>query len=262
MTTAVAVVTGGNRGLGLEVCRQLAAHGLRVVLAARSLESAEQAAAPLRGGKLAVEAAALDVTSDADAAALAAKLARDHGRIDVLVNNAGVSLRGFDAEVVRGTMAVNLLGVARVTDALLPLMAGRGAIANVSSGMGELSVLAPPLRKRFLAPDLDRAGLLALVGDFERAVAAGTHRRDGWPTNAYSVSKAALNALTRILARELAGTAVRVNSVCPGWVRTDMGGRSAPRGVREGAESIVWGALLPEGGATGGFFRDGEPIDW
>ena len=148
----------------------------------------------------------------------------------------------------------------RVTEALLPLMREDGTVVMVSSGMGELSCVSPALQGRFLAPDLDLPALSALMREFVDDVAHHRHREHGWPSSAYRVSKVGLNALTRVLARE--HPKLRINAVCPGWVRTDMGGRSAPREVREGAASIVWAALLRPNGPTGGFFRDGQPIDW
>jgi len=130
----------------------------------------------------------------------------------------------------------------------------------VSSGMGELSAYSPALRARFLDDALDVEGLVALVDEFAGAVAEGKHSAQGWPSSAYRVSKAALNALTRILAKR--SERVHVNAVCPGWVQTDMGGAGAPRSVAEGARGIVWAATLRQGGPHGGLFRDGKPIPW
>jgi NAD(P)-dependent dehydrogenase (short-subunit alcohol dehydrogenase family) len=152
--------------------------------------------------------------------------------------------------------------VRRVSDALLPLVADGGAIVNVSSGMGELSVLPASLRRRFADPALDREGIDALVASFLRDVAEGRHVEEGWPSNAYRVSKVALNAFTRVLAEELAPRRIRVNAVCPGWVKTRMGGEAASRSVREGASGIVWAATRGADGPNGGFFRDGRPIAW
>lgn len=255
----LAIVTGGNRGLGLEICRQLAAAGRRVLLTARDAAQAERAAASLGD---AVAAHPLDVT-DADSMRSLAGALRARGEpVVALVNNAGISLRGFDAEVVRRTLAVNYHGAVRVTEALRPLLTPDACVVMVSSGMGELSAFSAALRQRLLASDLTREALDSLLGEFLQAVERGTYRREGWPGSAYRVSKAALNAYVRILAREWAGTGVRINAVCPGWVRTGMGGRTAPRGVAKGARGIVWAATLPAGGPSGGFFRDGKAIEW
>jgi NAD(P)-dependent dehydrogenase (short-subunit alcohol dehydrogenase family) len=201
----------------------------------------------------------LDVADPASVRALADALASD--RIDVLVNNAGIALRGFNAEVARRTLEVNFFGALRVTDALLPLIRDGGTIVMVSSGMGEVSAFAPRLAERFLSPSLTKDDLVEMVRSFQRDVERGRHEAAGWPSSAYRVSKVALNALTRILARELAPRRIRVNAVCPGWVRTDMGGSGASRSVEAGARSIVWAAALEEG-PTGGFFRDGRAIGW
>jgi carbonyl reductase 1 len=240
-----AVVTGANRGIGEEIVRQLEAQGLRVVAASRESRSGF---------------AKLDVTRPDDIAALAASVSG----VDVLVNNAGASFDGFDAGVARRTLDVNFLGAMRVTDALLPAMRPGARVVMVSSGMGTLSGVGRELRARFEDPTLDRAGLVALTESFVSDVAAGEHARRGWPSNAYSVSKVAMNALVRVLARELASDPRRilVNSADPGWVRTRMGGRSAPRSVEQGARTPVYLALLGEGGPTGGFFRDERPVSF
>jgi NAD(P)-dependent dehydrogenase (short-subunit alcohol dehydrogenase family) len=226
-----ALVSGGNRGLGLEVGRQLGRLGHRVLLGARDLGQGECAAAELRAGEgLDVAAVPLDV-ADPDSVA---RLAQEHAdRVDILVNNAGVALDAgvrpleLDEAVLRATLEVNLLGAFRLCRAFLPGMAARGwgRVANVSSGMGQLAEM-------------------------------------GGGSLAYRISKTGLNALTRVLAREVDGARVKVNAACPGWVRTDMGGPSASRGVEQGAETVVWLATLPADGPTGGFFRDQRPIPW
>jgi NAD(P)-dependent dehydrogenase (short-subunit alcohol dehydrogenase family) len=249
--TELAVVTGGNRGIGLEVGRQLAGRGLRVILASRDLEAGRKAAAALG-----VEARALDVADGQSVKAFAAGLAGT--RLDVLVNNAGVSLPGFDPA---GTLAVNYFGAAAVTDALVPLMPPGGRVVMVSSGMGALSGMPAEVVARLTAPGLQRAGVDAVARAFIAETGEGRRHR-GWPGNAYSMSKALLNALVRVLAPALAARGIKVNAACPGWVRTDMGGAGAPRSVEQGAASIVWAATLAQDGPTGGLFRDGRAIDW
>ncbi|MBV9748143.1 MAG: SDR family oxidoreductase [Acetobacteraceae bacterium] len=227
-STPLALVTGANRGIGFEVCRQLGQAGMHVLLAARDLAKGEAAAGVLAAEGITVQAARLDVTDAASVRALAASA----GRVDVLVNNAGVdydtdqTALSADLARVRRTFDTNLFGAWAVAQAFAPGMRARrwGRIVNVSSG----------------------AGSLADMGN-------------GPP--GYSASKAALNALTRLLAAELAGTGVLVNSVCPGWVATEMGG-SGGRPVRDGAASVAWAALLPDDGPSGGFFRDGKPVAW
>ncbi len=235
----VAVVTGGNRGIGFETCRQLAKRGLRVVLASRDEAKGLEAAQRLRGEAGDLRHAPLDVTDERSVGRFADFVRRTYGRVDVLINNAGLFLdrdgggatsTGAIAgtiEALRRSMETNVYGALRVTHALLPLMRRHdyGRIVSVSSGMGQLSEM-----------------------------------NGGSP--AYRVSKTALNALTRILADELKGTNIQVNSVCPGWVKTDMGGPGAPRTPEQGADTIVWLALQPNGGPTGGFFRDRQPIPW
>ena len=254
------MVTGGNRGIGLETCRQLAQRGLRVILAGRDLAKAEAAAASLAPAS--IEARALDVSDPASVAAFVARLASDEVIVNVLVNNADIALQGFDADRAAATLNVNYFGAARVTDAVLPLMPAGGRVVMVSSGMGELSAYSPELRERFLARALDRAALDALVNSFVNDVRRGLHEQRGWPSNAYRVSKDALNAYFRILAPSLTTRGVLVNAVCPGWVRTDLGGAGASRSVETGATGVVWAATLPANGPSGGFFRDGRAIAW
>jgi NAD(P)-dependent dehydrogenase (short-subunit alcohol dehydrogenase family) len=253
MATHTALVTGGNRGLGLEVGRQLVGRGWRVILACRDHAKGTAAAAAIGA-----ELRTLDVTRATTATALAIALEADGIALDVLVNNAGIQLRGFDVRVADRTLATNLHGTLAVTGALAPRIADGGAIVMVSSGLGELAALHQPARGR-VSNARSRGDVERLAYDFVAAVGASRHEAAGWPSSAYAVSKALLNAATRGLADELAPR-LRVNAVCPGWVRTDLGGPRAPRDVREGAASIV--ATIVDRKANGGFFRDGKPIPW
>jgi len=232
----VAVVTGAYRGLGLEACRQLAERGYRVVLTARREVEGRTAVEGLAGRGLDVRFHPLDVTDPASVRELTDYLRNELGRIDCLVNNAGIfpdpapgseraSIFRADLDTVRRALETNTLGALLVCQALIPLMGGKGRVVNVSSGMGQLSEM-----------------------------------NGGCP--GYRLSKTALNAVTRILADELRDTGVKVNAVCPGWVRTEMGGPDATLTVEEGARGIVWAATLPDEGPSGGFFRHGEPIAW
>jgi len=230
----VAVVTGANRGIGLEIARQLAKHGLKVVLTSRSAAKGRAALKSLGEIGTHVQYHLLDVTSPVSIRALAAHVSERFGRVDVLVNNAGVMLdprgsRVLDARVktFRDTLETNLLGPLQLMQALVPMMQQQryGRVVNLSSGQGQLAEM-------------------------------------GVGTPAYRVSKTALNALTRTAAAELNGTGVLVNAMCPGWVRTDMGGPNAPRTVEQAADTAVWLATLPDDGPTGGFFRDRQAIPW
>ena len=226
----VALVSGGNRGIGLEIVRQLAERGLTVVLGSRDGEQGRAAAAGLSGG---VVVRQLDVADPESVERLSRSIEEEFGRLDVLVNNAGITndegQRGVDADLerVREALETNLLGAWRLCEAAIPFMRrhGYGRIVNISTGMAALEDM-------------------------------------GGGSPGYRVSKTGLNALTRILASELRGSGILVNSVCPGWVQTDMGGSRAPRPVEEGAEGAVWAATLPNNGPTGGFFRDRRPVPW
>jgi NAD(P)-dependent dehydrogenase (short-subunit alcohol dehydrogenase family) len=236
----VAVVTGANRGIGFEISRQLARRGYAVILTARDPAKGRAAVRVLAREGFDVTFHRLDVTDAAGIKRFARHLRRKVGRLDVLVNNAGIYLEGgyvddrppesvFDESIdkVRVTMETNLYGPYQLCQALIPLMreGGYGRVVNVSSRSGQLSGM-------------------------------------GGREAAYRMSKAALNALTRILAAELPGGQVLVNSMSPGWVRSDMGGPKAPKTLAEGADTAVWLAMLPKRGPHGGFFRERKPIPW
>ena len=228
-----ALVTGGNRGIGFEVCLQLAERGFTVVLTARDADKARVAVAKIKTvGR--VEAAVLDVSDARSIKDAASEISKRHSLLDVLINNAGINYDTWETAenadidgTVAETITTNLLGPWRACQAFLPLLRKSKAarIVNVSPESGSL-----------------------------------TNMGAGPP--AYQVTKAALNALTRTLAGELRNAHILVNAVCPGWVATAMGGASAPRAASEGAVGIVWAATLPDGGPTGGFFRDGKPLPW
>ena len=258
----LAVVTGGNRGIGFEVCRQLADGGVRVILTARDDRAGSDAAKKLVRKAMDVRFQHLDVSDQKSIIAFADQVRHAETRIDILVNNAGISLKSFNEKVVQQTMAVNFFGAMHLTDALLPLMSPTGRIVMVSSGLGSLSCLSADRQREFMDSQMTRNRMIALVDEFRGDVEEGRYRSRGWPKSAYSVSKVALNALTRILAREHGGSGMLFNAVCPGWVRTGMGGRFAPRSAAKGADGIVWAATLPDDGPNGTFLRDRKPIEW
>lgn len=252
----LAVVTGASRGLGLETARRLVARGWRVILATRRGPEGDAAAASLAAAGGDARAWALDVADPASAAAFADRARREALRIDALVHNAGVFPSRTDPAAVREAIEVNVLGPARLTEALAPCLAPAARVVMVSSEMGRRAGLPADLRDAVDAVRT-RGDLLHLAG-----LLAARRWGGGGGSLVYSASKAALNALTRVLARELAPRGVLVNAVCPGWVRTEMGGAGAPRSVEEGAQGIVWAATLPPDAPTGGFFRDGRPLPW
>ncbi|MBK8257977.1 MAG: SDR family NAD(P)-dependent oxidoreductase [Polyangiaceae bacterium] len=260
----VAVVTGANRGIGLEIARQLAQNGVHVILTARSDDAARAASESLKGQGIQTEPYPLDVTQPDTVLALSAHVIAEHGGLDILVNNAGIAMDGFNGEVARKTLDVNFFGALRVTEKLLPQMRAGGRIVLLSSGLADRRGMSKSLAAKFTDPHLTVAGLSSLMGKFVTDVAAGNHSAQGWPSSAYSVSKTGLNALALVLSRMLANDPRRilVNAVCPGWVQTAMGGAGASRTVEHGAETPVWAALLPDGGPSGGFYRDMEPASW
>src|SRR2546427_9464111 len=253
-----ALVTGANRGLGLETSNQLRAKGFRVILTSRDEKKGVAAARKLDPEARAGIFHQLDITDRGSISDLVKDLPDLTSHLDLVVNNAGVGSWGADRRQSIRTIETNYFGSRDVTDALLPFIPDGGRIVMVSSGLGELSYMGHDLRPRFAEPSVTRPTLDSLVNSYLSDLEKGEAKSAGWPS-AYSVSKVAMNALTRILARELAPRKIRINSVCPGWVRTDMGGPGANRSVEVGARSIVLGAMLPED-ATGGFYRDRKKI--
>ena len=230
--STVALVTGGNRGIGFEVCRQLAQKDIAVILGSRDAAKGEEAAKRLQDDGLDVTAKQLDVTDESTLQEVYGWLEGEHGRLDVLINNAGIdydtnqNVLSADLNRVKRVFEVNTLGPWRVAQVFTPLLkkSEHARLVNVSSGAGALSSMS-----------------------------------GGTP--AYSMSKAALNALTLMLSAELKDSGILVNAAGPGWVATDMGG-SGGRPIEDGAASVVWVATLPDDGPTGGFFRDGKQVQW
>ena len=223
MTKPIALITGASRGLGREVARLLVEEGYTVLAGVRDPTKMQ----PFPG----VEILSLDVSDLASITAAAATVQARHGRLDVLVNNAGIMLDrmgdvlALDAELLHRTLATNAIGPLRLAQAFAPLLPKGGRIVNVSSGGGRLS------------------------------------EPSTWAP-AYCISKTALNAVTVQLAEALKPRGIAVNAVCPGWVRTDLGGPEAPRNLQQGADSILWLVLKATPDLTGGFWRDGERIAW
>jgi NAD(P)-dependent dehydrogenase (short-subunit alcohol dehydrogenase family) len=228
-----AVVTGANRGIGFETCRQLSQQGIITVLTSRDGSKGQAALDTLQkeGGELVSHQ--LDITDLESIHRLGAFIAEEYGRCDILVNNAGVfhdrgkSIFEVPIQILQETLEINSFGALNMCRTFLPLMEKNdyGRIINVSSGMGMISTLT------------------------------------GY-SSAYRLSKVLLNAMTRIMADEVKEKNIKINTMDPGWVRSDMGGPSAPRSLTQGADTIVWLANLPADGPSGGFFGDRQPIPW
>lgn len=229
----IALVTGGNRGIGLEACRQLSQLDIRVILGSRDAAKGTAAANELKAAGRQVEARVLDVASVQSIRECMSWVRNEVGRLDILVNNAGIMLEDADddpleeLEIMRDTMQTNVYGPLLLSRLSIPIMKSRryGRIVNLSSSMGALSEIG--------------AGYVA-----------------------YRVSKAGINVVTRVVAAETEGMGILVNSLDPGWVKTSMGGARAPRTLQQGADTITWLATLPDSGPTGLFFRDRKPIPW
>jgi NAD(P)-dependent dehydrogenase (short-subunit alcohol dehydrogenase family) len=232
MTKRIALVTGANRGLGFGTAQKLAELGYEVIATARDAEKGQKSTAKISGK---VHFHRLDSANTESIRAIEKFVREEFGRLDVLVNNAGIFLEDFTKPsvfetteaMIRKTFDTNTLGPFLLSQQLVPLMVKNnfGRVVNVSSGMGQLSEC-----------------------------------NGGYAS--YRLSKAALNMVTCVFAAQVKGKNILVNSVCPGWVKTDMGGAGAQRELEEGVASIVWAATLPDGGPSGGFFRDGKPIPW
>lgn len=233
----IAIVTGASRGLGLGASEALAQRGFKVVMAMRNPDKVQKQINALKVKDLDVVPMKLDVSQEKSIIDFVEQIRKEYGFVDVLVNNAGIMIDSEDggsssllktkASTIQKTFTTNTLGPFLLTQKIFPMMKqeGYGRIVNVSSGMSQLS-------------------------ESQAAYAA------------YRISKTALNMVTNIFATEAQGSDICVNSVSPGWVRTDMGGPNADRSVEQGIKGIVWAATLPKGGPNGGFFRDGEPLSW
>jgi NAD(P)-dependent dehydrogenase (short-subunit alcohol dehydrogenase family) len=245
MNTRIALVTGANRGIGLETSRQLAEEGVLVLMAGRTATTIEAAAASLQAEGLSVRPVVLDVVDEAQIAAVRDHIAAEHGKLDILVNNAGIitgetffggnSTREVSPQALRDTFEVNVIAPIVLTRALLPLLekSDAGRIVNLSSVLGSISVNR----------DFD--------GDWGAVKPL-----------AYNSSKAALNMFTVHLADLLRGTNIKVNSAHPGWVKTDLGSDAAPMEVADGAKTSVALALLDADGPKGQFLHLGEQVPW
>lgn len=230
----VALVTGSNKGIGFETVRQLLKKGFTVILTSRDEQRGLEAVNKLKEEGLSPDFHQLEVINHASIEKAFLYVEKKYGRLDVLVNNAGIFLKDqgknvfeYDINIIREVMETNFYGALQVTQKFYPLLkkSDYGRIINLSSGMGQLSDM------------------------------------EGGSTS-YRVSKTSLNALTKIMAYEVAETNILVNSVCPGWVKTDMGGSEAPRSLEKGAETVVWLAEADNKTSSGRFFRDKKEIAW
>ncbi|WP_414577979.1 SDR family oxidoreductase [Anabaena sp. CCY 9402-a] len=240
----VALITGANKGLGLEMSRQLGQHGIKILIAGRNLEAAQTAADKLQNQGIDAEALALDVGDSNQIQSVVQKIDEQFGKLDVLINNAGVFLDGdwltsnassVSLDTIRQTFNTNFFALVELTQALLPLIlkSPNGRIVNMSSIEGSLTLHAD----------------------------SNSPIYDSKPF-AYNASKAAVNSFTVHLAHELRNTPVKVNSAHPGWVKTELGGEGAMMDIAEGAKTGVQLALLEDDGLSGGFFHLGQPVPW
>jgi NAD(P)-dependent dehydrogenase (short-subunit alcohol dehydrogenase family) len=237
----VALVTGANKGIGFEIAKKLADRDITVLIGARNQENGLKAQKQLRGTDLDVHHVLLDVTDAMSIQTAVGRIKDEFRRLDILVNNAGIMIDSktgiteLSATIFQNTLETNALGPLLLSQACLPLMKANnyGRIVNMSSTLGSLTDIA--------SPDSVHAEVQA---------------------PAYRLSKTLLNGITVLLAAQMRGTNVLVNSACPGWVRTDLGGRQAPLSPEQGADTPVWLATLPDGGPSGGFFRERQPIPW
>ena len=237
----VALVTGANRGIGYAICRKLGEQNITVILGARDPQKGTEACSRLQGEGLDVHFELLDVTDEKSIKTAIEKIRTHFGRLDILINNAGIMIDGeadalnVNQETVQKTLQTNVLGPLMLCQYCIPLMqaGGYGRVVNMASGLGSLTELADP----------------------ESAYA-------GIGAPAYRLSKAGINCITALLAKEVRDDNILINSACPGWVRTEMGGDQAPLTPEQGADTPVWLATLPDDGPTGGVYRERTLIPW
>ncbi len=237
----IALVSGANRGIGFEIARQLANMQIKVLIGARDPDKGLQAQSVLRADGLDVHTVHLDVADPQSIQAAVGRITDEFERLDILVNNAGIKIDSqsgileLNATIFQNTMETNVLGPLLLSQACIPVMKANnyGRIVNIASTLGSLSEMA--------GPDSPYAEIRV---------------------PAYRLSKTILNGMTIMLAADLRGSNILVNSACPGWVRTELGGNQAPLSTEQGADTPVWLATLPNGGPTGGFFRERQPIPW
>ncbi len=240
LESRVALITGANKGIGLEIARQLGRQGITVLVGARNEGRGQESAEKLRAEGIDARSVQLDVTSQETNDRAARRIAKEFGRLDILVNNAGIFIddappSGLDMAVLRRTYETNFLGPVAVTRAMLPLLrqSAAGRIVNMSSGLGSLALTSDP------GWEFAHLNLLA-----------------------YNSSKTALNAMTVEFAKELRDTPIKVNAADPGYTTTDMNNHSGTRTVEKGARAAVHLATLPEDGPTGGFFDEDGALPW
>lgn len=237
----VALVSGANRGLGLAISQGLAEHGITVILGARDSKKGAQACSRLKRRGLDVHFEVLDVANQKSIQNAVKHIQTRFGRLDILVNNAGIMIDGEESvldvswHIIHKTLQTNVMGPLRLCKSCIPLMkaGGYGRVVNLASSLGSLTEMADP--------------------DSTAAMVR---------TPAYRLSKTALNCMTILIAQEVRDDNILVNSACPGWVRTALGGDEAPLTPQQGADTPIWLAMLPDGGPTGGFFREREPVPW
>ncbi|KAF0489340.1 carbonyl reductase NADPH 1-like [Gigaspora margarita] len=265
--TKVILVTGGNKGIGYAIVRNLAlsyanlssSQPLKILLTARNPTLGQNSTYQLHeelkpknvltddGGNVDLKFLSLDITDEQSIKDVKKVIEKDYGGLDVLINNAAIAFKGdaFDVNVVRITFATNFYGTLNLINHFYPLIRPNGRIVNVSSSVGRLYIVSKALGQEFSKQDLDMDGLIELMKRFEDAVEKDTYEQEGWPRQAYAVSKLGLMTMTKILARraDSEGNNIKVFSCCPGWVKTDMAGERAPLTPDQGAKIPVLLAL-------------------